>query len=164
MNILDVLFQQSSLERLIRRFERFFHKFPHLPLPLMEFLVSLLPSIFFALGILHAVIGAMVIINGAHLITQLELASSSVNIIYLFMNGMLAVANGIFMLFAFNEIRRETLTGWHTLLLINSVSILQSILSILFSPQVIISVLIYIAVTLYITFEFKPYFRKHQTE
>lgn len=150
MNILDVLFSQHTFHPVITRGERFFRRFPHLPAPLMEFLLSLLPGIFFALGILHGALGAIVIISAAR---------ASVNSTYLMINGMLAVANGICMLLAFPEIRYRTVNGWRTLFLINLISFLQSLLSIIFTPAAVFSVILYISVTLYLTYEFKPYFK-----
>ncbi|MEO8581174.1 MAG: hypothetical protein ABI425_01185 [Patescibacteria group bacterium] len=160
MNVLDTLFEQHSFRLGVSRGEYFFHRFPHLPSQLMEFLVSLLPAIFFALGILHAVMGALVMITGTHFLTQLQTLSPVINPLYLMMNGMLAISNGLFMLLAFTEIKRQTENGWRTFFLINLVSILQSILSIVFTPRAIFSVILYIAITMYLTFEFKPYFKK----
>lgn len=151
MNVLDILFSQHTFHPVVSRGESFFRKFPHLPFHLMEFLISLLPGIFFALGILHVSVGGLLMVRGA---------TAPSNDLYLMVNAMLAMSNGLFMLLAFSEIRHTTVNGWRTLFLINMISILQSILSILFSPQTIFSVIIYIFVTLYITYEFKPYFKK----
>jgi hypothetical protein len=160
MHILTVLFRQHSFHRLVSRGERFFKKLPHLPYPLMEFLMGLLPGLFFALGILHAAIGALVMTTGAQKLGIVYFFATPVSPLYLMINGMLAVANGLLMLLSFPEIRRASAAGWQSLFIINMISILQSLMSILFAPLKVFSVILYIAVTLYITFEFKPYFKR----
>lgn len=159
MNVLDVLLLQKPLSSMLTRLEKEFRRFPHLPTHLMEFLLEMLPAIFFALGILHAAIGALIIVTSTRLLPLYETNTLAVNPIYLVINGMLAVSAGIFMLLSFSEILNTTHSGWNRLLLINTISIVQSVLSILFSPQVFFGVLLYIFVTTYLTFEFKPYFR-----
>ncbi len=159
MSTLEILFQQKPLFSIIARLEKTFLRFPHLPSHLMEFLLGILPAIFFALGILHAAIGALIIVTSSRLLPLYETNTLAVNPIYLVINGMLAVSAGIFMLLSFNEILHTTHSGWNRLLLINTISIVQSVLSILFSPQVFLGVVLYIFVTTYLTFEFKPYFR-----
>lgn len=134
MNIIDVLFKQTALHILLFKVERVFRRFPHLPLHLMQFLVSILPAIFFALGILHAAIGALIIVTSARLLPQLTFNTGIVSPMYIIINGMLAVSQGIFMLLSFNEIAHTSVSGWRRLVIINSISVIQSLLSILFSP------------------------------
>lgn len=159
MNIIDVLFEQHSFHRFISKGEWLLKNAPHLPLHLMDFLVSILPAIFFALGILHGIMGALVIISGAHFLRQLGVITPPVHPIYLLMNGMLAMANGLLMLLSFMDINDRAVSGWRSLFIINAISILQSLLSLVFSPAAILSVILYILVTIYMTFEFKPYFK-----
>ena len=105
MNIIDVLFEQPSLSRVIYRLDRIFLRAPHLPKHLMEFLVSILPTLFSVLGILHGLIGALVIVNSAQWLAPLSKTPPLVHPMYLIVTGMLAMANGIFMLMTYVTIK-----------------------------------------------------------
>lgn len=159
MNIIDVLFEQPSISKVVFRLDRFFLRTPHLPKQLMEFLVNILPSLFSILGILHALIGALVIINSAQWFAPLSNTPPFIHPFYLTVTGMLAMANGLFMLMTYSDIKQKTLRGWQSLFIINTISILQSFFSLAYSPQTFMSAVVYLFVTLYLTFEFRPYLK-----
>lgn len=160
MNVIDILFEQRSFKTLDSQGGHIFKKIPHLPHQLMDFLVDILPAIFFAFGILNGALGAIVLITVSSFLTHSFSLFNLINPFYLLVNGMLAIANGFLMLLSFTDISHRSLSGWRSLFLINIVSILQAVLSLFFSSSAGLSVAIYIVLTIYITFEFRPYFRK----
>lgn len=159
MNVIDLLFEQPSLSKFVFRLDRFFIRAPHLPKQLMEFLVSLLPTLFSVLGVLHGLVGALVIINASKWLSPNTQSIPFTSPLYLMVTGMLAMANGIFMLLTYSDIKQKTLRGWQSLFIVNTITILQSFFSLAYSPQTLLSVIVYLIVTLYLTFEFRPYLK-----
>jgi hypothetical protein len=160
MNLLHVIFEQHHLVRFIHRLEFFFKKWPHAPIQLMEFLVSLMPAVFVSMGIMSGLIGALSLFASAHNIQTDHPELLVVSPLYLMVTGMLSMANGMFMLMAFPDVRDKSENGWESLFLVNLVTILQSLLSFFFYPSTIIGSTIFAVLTLYLTFEFRPYFHR----
>lgn len=159
MHVIDVLFDQRSFHRIIFKIGRVFHHAPHIPAPLMEFLSDILPVLFALMGILHGIIGALLIVTAADALQYHQNLAIEVTPFYLLLNGMLAVANGLFMLMSYSDVRRRHERGWKSLILISIIAILQTAFISVYFPQSLLSSVLMAVISLYIAYEFKPYFR-----
>ena len=145
----------------VGKFEAVFKGLPHLPKGIVDFLVSVSPWLA-GLGGIFGVYGGLTSLffsqrRGA--MWQYVKAYSGVGSGYFIATSIISLLTGALLLMAFGPLKNKKLNGWMFLFWANILSLIQSIVSLVFGYGGLMGILIGAAIGFYILFEIKKSYK-----
>lgn len=127
-----------------------FKEIPHLPLKVKEILVQIIPWLAILGAVLSAIAGVQYILLAFGIRQVIDPVGSDA---YLLIVGILSLVAAYIAFLSFPLLKERNYTGWVLLFWSTVLSVLMSVISLLFNMASIIGVLISAAVGFYLTFE-----------
>ncbi len=148
--------------KFIAQLEAIFKDLPHLPKKATEVLVKLAPYFAIIGGILTVIAGLSMLVSGSSLamLGGWYAPYGANHSLYFYLDAILSLAVGALMIMAYKPLQSRKLMGWIYIFWSEMVSVLQSLLAVIFFGTGIIGALLGIALGLYILFEMKPSYEK----
>lgn len=150
-------FLKSNSENLVKALEPTFKKLPHLPKSIVKVLVAIAPWLALIGGIAGVLSTLFTFIGSRQLYGFM--GSWGINPFYLQLSLICTLISSIVAIIAFKDLKAEKYQGWLYLLWISLLSIAVNVIGVLFYPGSIIGMLISAAISLYILFEIKAWYK-----
>lgn len=144
--------------KFISQVEQPFKGLPHLPKGLIDFLVGVAPWLV-GLGGVLSLLGALSSFGAA---SGLQSANvwmryvAGISPVYFLLTGVVEIVSGVLMLMAFKPLKNKELKGWIYMFWLQVISLAQMVIGIAFASSSLVSLVIGLAIGLYILFELKP--------
>ncbi len=146
---------------LISQIEKPFKGLPHLPKGLIDFLVGIAPWLVGIGGILSilAALSSFGVATGMQSANVWMRYVAGISPIYFVLTGVFELVMGGLMLMAFNPLKNKMMKGWVYMLWLQLLSIAQMVVGVFFASSGLVSLVISVAIGLYVLFEVKPAYK-----
>lgn len=156
----------KKARELIAKIEEPFKQLPHLPQSIIDFLVKIAPW-GVALGGIFSITGAITNLRlgfGMSSVGRVMKYYLGVSPIYFLLSAVLMFALAFLAFKAFNPLQERKIEGWIYIFWSNVVSVLHSLLGLIFISQAGMSLIIGILLGFYLLFEIKPAYEKKEAK
>jgi hypothetical protein len=158
MSGLTGLLEHPSIQGLVKSLDEAFVKAPKLPKGLVDFFVTIAPYMAMLGAVLSIIAGPlMAIVSLVSILTlsPMIMLSTVVSTVMLFVQAVI-----LFM--AFKPLQERAYKGWHLLFVSNLLSIVQTVLNLIFSMNAsgLVGSVIGTIIGLYVLFQMKPSYKK----